>query len=138
MAVGVGDIQLTGIAGNLTLMTRLGAITVSDAISSKMDLRTQKGRVYLTADIMPMGSCEIRSETGDITVGLTPESDCGMTAEVSEGSIDWRLPCRSGPFEQRGPQCQYGNIRHGSGSFNLYAKKGNINIMRKVDAAAQF
>lgn len=116
-------INITAIQANINL----------EEIQSKVIARIQEGDIRFLALNGLSGDVDISSEKGNISILLSPETDCKIKVISEEGIIDTAIPL-TGVFS-RSKQEAFAQIREGKYSVQLKAVKGDIIIDGNIEAS---
>ncbi|GEM_PF-1224034 len=114
-------INITAIQANVNL----------EDIQSKVVARLQEGDIRFLALNGILGDIDISTEKGNISILLSPETDCKLKAKTQEGIIDTALPL-TGVFSRMKQEAEV-QIREGKYAVLLKAVKGDIIIDGNIE-----
>ncbi|MGC9055030.1 MAG: DUF4097 family beta strand repeat-containing protein, partial [Candidatus Hydrogenedens sp.] len=114
-------INITAIQANVNL----------EDIQSKVVARLQEGDVRFLALNGILGDIDISTDKGNISILLSPETDCKLKAITQEGIIDTALPLM-GVFSRMKQEAE-AQIREGKYTVLLKTVKGDIIIDGNIE-----
>jgi len=89
----VGDIWVTGISGQLSLLSDIGSIYVKEGLlSGNSVLKTNLGSVNFHEAIDPVGSYQLATETGSVYAILPDDTPFELDASTKFGNITTVVP----------------------------------------------
>jgi len=89
----VGDIWVTGICGQLSLLSDIGSIYVKEGfLSGNSLLKTNLGSVNFHEAIDPMGSFQLATQTGSVHVIVPDDTPFELDASTNFGNITTVVP----------------------------------------------
>jgi DUF4097 and DUF4098 domain-containing protein YvlB len=127
-----GNIELTGVHGNMNLRSSTGNISVHASSGKTVSIEAVSGNIFVESDQPVSGALNIRTVNGNADVHLPDGSDARVTVTTLRGvaSTDIELTDRA-----QNDQRITGKLGAGNGSIDVSTVTGNVSLSLK-DAQA--
>jgi hypothetical protein len=123
-----GNIELTGVHGNMNLRSATGNISVHGSSGKTLSIEAVSGNIFVETDQPITGTLNIRTVNGNADVHLPDGSDARVAVTTLRGVASTAVE-----LEDRAQNDQRitGRLGNGSGSIDISAVTGNVNLSLK-------
>ncbi|MDQ1329611.1 MAG: hypothetical protein QG641_2902 [Candidatus Poribacteria bacterium] len=128
MKLGDGSIAISGVNGKIHVALDDGTIAISDVVSDEIALVMQDGTISINLN-QPVneGSFKVKLNDGRISLALPSDSQCQITANVEDGTIQHNLQQASVISNDDGSYLNT-TLNGGGADFVFSLEDGNIAI----------
>jgi hypothetical protein len=120
-----GNIKLSSVGGPVTASTGSGDLTASDCTSASLQLRSASGDMDVSISPPPSASVRIDTASGDLVLRIAREARARIEASSLSGEVTVHAPLR---IEELSRSRLVGVLNAPEGSIKLVTASGNIGI----------